>query len=79
MPPRPVSSLQITWPAAMNVTFGFGQIEAKRNRPVHFQAFAGLDSEPIFVQVEQFAQIHDHAGLRSVETGINGSVKFLTN
>src|SRR6202158_1662901 len=64
---------------AMNETFGFWQIETKVYSSVDFQAFTGLDGEAIFVQVEQFAQVHDHSGLRSIETGVNRSVEFLTN
>ncbi len=63
----------------MYVTFGFGQIEAKRYRPVHLQPFTGLDGEALFVQIEQFAQIHNHAGLRPIETGVNRRMEFLTN
>jgi hypothetical protein len=63
----------------MNVTFGFRQIEAKRYGPVHFQAFTGLDGEALFVQIEQFAQVHNHASLRAIETGVNRTVEFLTN
>jgi hypothetical protein len=63
----------------MNETLGFWQIEAKRYGSVDFQAFAGLDGEAVFVQVEQLAQVHNHARLRSFETGVNRSVEFLTN
>jgi hypothetical protein len=65
--------------AAMNETFGFWQVEAKGYGSVDFQTFAGLDGEAIFVQVEQFTQVHDHTGLRAIETGVNRSVEFLTN
>jgi hypothetical protein len=64
---------------AMNVTLGFRQIEAKRYGPVHLQPFTGLDGEALFVQVEQFAQIHNHPGLRPIETGVNRCIEFLTN
>ena len=64
---------------AMNEAFGFWQIEAKSHGTVDFQAFTGLDGEAIFMQVEQFAQIHDHTGLRAIETGVNRRVEFLTN
>jgi hypothetical protein len=63
----------------MYVTFGFRQIEAKRYGPVHLQPFTGLDGEALFVQVEQFAQIHNHPGLRPIETGVNRRMEFLTN
>src|ERR1700687_6314017 len=65
--------------AAMNETFGFWQVEAKGYGSVDFQTFTGLDGEAIFVEVEQFTQVHDHAGLRAIETGVNRSVEFLTN
>ena len=64
---------------AMNEASCLRQIEAKRHGTVHFQGFSGLNCEAIFVQVEQFAEIHDHAGLRAIETGVNRSVEFLTN
>jgi hypothetical protein len=63
----------------MNKTFGFWQIETKVYSSVDFQTFTGLDGEAIFVQVEQFTQVHDHSGLRSIEAGVNRSVEFLTN
>jgi hypothetical protein len=64
---------------AVNVSFCFRQIEAQGYGPVHFQRFTGLDSEAVFVPIEQFAQIHNHAGPRAIETDVNGSMKFLTN
>src|ERR1017187_5163389 len=63
----------------MYVTFGFRQIEAERYGPVHLQPFTGLDGEALFVQVEQFAQIHNHLGLRAIETGVNRRMEFLAN
>jgi len=64
---------------AMDVAFRFRQIEAERDGPIHFQALAGLDGEPMFVEVEQFAQIHNHPSLRAVKAGVHRSVKFLAN
>jgi hypothetical protein len=63
----------------MNETFGFREIKTKRDASIHFQAFAGLDGEAVFVQVEQFAQIHNHAGVQTIEAGIHRSVEFLTH
>jgi hypothetical protein len=63
----------------MNKIPSFRQIEAKCNRSVDFQAFPGLNGESILIQVEQFAQVDDHTGLRTIETGVNRSVKLLTS
>jgi hypothetical protein len=63
----------------MNETFGFRKIETEVYSSVDFESFTGLDGEAIFMHIEQFAEVHDQAGLRSVETGVNRSVEFLTN
>ena len=63
----------------MNEAFCFRKIEANRNRPVHFEAFAGLNGKAVFVQVEQFTEVDNQAALRRVEAGVNRSVEFLAN
>ena len=64
--------------AAVNVAFGFGKIEAKRNGPIHFEGFSRLNSEAFFMQVEQFTQVDGDARIRTIKTDINGRVEFLT-
>jgi hypothetical protein len=64
--------------AAVNVTLGFGEIEAKRDGSTNFEAFAGLNGEALFVQIEQFAQVDGNAG-GTVKTDIDGRMEFLTN
>jgi hypothetical protein len=61
------------------VALGFGQIEAEGYGPVRLQAFTGSNREAFLIQVEQFAKVHNHAGLRGIETGVNRGVEFLTN
>lgn len=64
---------------AVNVTVGFGKIEAKRNHPIDFEPLAGLNSKAFFIKVKQFAQVDSHAGTRTIETDIDGSAELLTN
>ena len=59
---------------AVNETSGFRQIEAKRDCPVYFQAFTGLDGEAFLVQVEQLAEVDHHARVGAIKTGVHGSV-----
>jgi hypothetical protein len=63
----------------MNVTLGFRKIEAKGYSAVDLQRLTGLDGEALFVQIEQFAQVHHDAGLRGIETGVDRGVEFMTN
>src|SRR5260221_11605481 len=64
---------------AMNETFGFRKVETKAYSAVDFESFTGLDGEAIFMHIEQFAEVHDQAGFRSVDTGVNRSVEFFTS
>jgi len=44
-----------------------------------FEALAGLNGKTFLVEVDEFAEIDNEAGLGTVKTGVDGSVKFLTN
>jgi hypothetical protein len=63
----------------MDETPGFGKIEAKGEGAVGFKTLAGLNGKTFFVQVDQFAEIDNEAGLRSVEAGVDGSMELLAN
>jgi len=60
----------------MDETPGFGKIEAKGEGAVGFKTLAGLNGKTFFVQVDQFAEIDNEAGLRSVEAGVDGVWSF---
>ena len=77
--------------AAVDETLGLGKIEAKRNRMVNLEtirtlsvgalqtdAIPGLNTETVFVEVEQFAQVKDDPRLRPVETHVHGSVELMS-
>jgi hypothetical protein len=63
----------------MDETPGFGKIEAKGEGAVGFKTLAGLNGKTFFVQVDQFAEIDNEAGLRSVEAGVDGGMELLAN
>src|ERR1022692_1803724 len=65
--------------SAVDEALGFREIEANGYRAIDFERFAGLDGETIFVQIEEFTQVHHQAGLRAIKTGVNRAVKLLTN
>ncbi len=78
--------------AAVDQALGLRKIETKRDRMINLEAIrtlsfsapqtdgsaGGLNTEAVFVEVEQFAQIKDDPRLRPVETGVDGSVELVT-
>ena len=65
--------------SAMDETAGFGKIEAKGQSAMRFKALARLNGETFFVQVDEFAEIDNESGLRTIEAGVDRGMESLAN